>query len=213
MSEIGSDEANGMPERGYILYPSKYNSAAKEEVAMHERSRTHSIPYQKQDGHRRRWRRIPVFALALVFGMSLALLAILPVGLVSQLIPVAQAHAVLLRSDPPANATLRVPPARVRLWFDDDLVPATSPPILPHAPGHQRLHARSLARPSRPRRPRAASGSSSHTCSAWCCWRLSGAYWPRRPSWRGAGQAHSRRPCCKRSSLAAASASSGGCVR
>src|SRR5258708_5595854 len=135
MSEVGSDGANRMPERGYILYPSKYNSAAKEEVAMHERSRTHSIPYQKQDGHRRRWRRIPVFALALVFGMSLALLAILPVGPVSQLIPVAQAHAVLLRSDPSANATLRVPPARVRLWFDDDLVPATSRAIVDDAAG------------------------------------------------------------------------------
>src|SRR5437879_1709651 len=133
MSEIGSDGTNGMPVRRYILHPSKYNLAAKEEVAMDERSRPHSIPNQKQDRYRRRWKHVPVFALALVFGMSLALLAILPGGPVSQLIPVAQAHAVLLRSDPSANATLRVPPARVRLWFDDDLVPATSRAIVDDA--------------------------------------------------------------------------------
>src|SRR5260370_28706608 len=126
MSEIGRDGANGMPERGYILHPSKYNSAAKEEVAMHERSRTHSIPYQKQDGHRRRWRRIPVFALALGFGMRLALLAVLPVGPVSQLIPVAQAHTVLLRSDPSSNDNLRQTPPRVRLWIDAHPIHSTS---------------------------------------------------------------------------------------
>src|SRR2546421_12663611 len=93
---------------------------------MDESSRPHRIPYQKPYGHRRRWKHVPVFALAFVFGMSLALLAILSGGPISQLIPVAQAHAVLLRSDPAANATLRVSPTRVRLWFDDDLVPATS---------------------------------------------------------------------------------------
>ncbi len=73
--------------------------------------------------HGARPRRLaPLFAL--VLGMSLALLAILPVGPASALIPVASAHAnhaVLVRSEPAANAILRTPPSRVRLWFSEAL--------------------------------------------------------------------------------------------
>ncbi len=118
---------------------------------MDESSRPHRIPYQKPYGHRRRWKHVPVFALAFVFGMSLALLAILSGGPISQLIPVAQAHAVLLRSDPAANATLRVSPTRVRLWFDDDLVPATSRAIVDDATGHEVDHRDGQVTRSKPR--------------------------------------------------------------
>jgi len=83
--------------------------------------------------------------------MSLALLAILSGGPISQLIPVAQAHAVLLRSDPAANATLRVSPTRVRLWFDDDLVPATSRAIVDDATGHEVDHRDGQVTRSKPR--------------------------------------------------------------
>lgn len=38
----------------------------------------------------------------------------------------AQAHAVLIRSDPPAGAALSRSPAEVRLWFSEDLAPALS---------------------------------------------------------------------------------------
>jgi len=86
-----------------------------------------------------------------MLGLSLTVLAFLPVGPVSQLIPVAQAHAVLLRSDPAANALLRVPPARVRLWFDDDLVSATSRAIVDDATGHEVDHRDSQVSRSNPR--------------------------------------------------------------
>ena len=118
---------------------------------MHERGRTHSVLCQKRDQYRRRWRRLLLFALALVCGLSLALLVALPVGPASQLIPVAQAHAVLLRSDPPANALLRTPPAQVRLWFDDALVPATSRVIVDDATGHEVDHRDSQVSSSNPR--------------------------------------------------------------
>jgi len=75
--------------------------------------------------------------LALLFGSSLAIFLFLPVGPVSRLIPEASAHALPVRSDPPANAVLRVPPAYVRIWFDDGLVPATSRIIVENAQGQQ----------------------------------------------------------------------------
>ena len=72
-------------------------------------------------------RRSKLFALLSGMGLTLLmLLALLPVGPAGQFIPAALAHAVLLRSDPAANAVLRVPPSHVFLWFDDELVPATS---------------------------------------------------------------------------------------
>jgi len=57
---------------------------------------------------------------------GLGLLLLLPLGPASRFIPIAWAHAELLRSDPVANVILRVPPSRVYLWFDDELLPATS---------------------------------------------------------------------------------------
>lgn len=38
----------------------------------------------------------------------------------------AEAHAKLSRSDPPAASTLRASPAEVRLWFTENLEPAFS---------------------------------------------------------------------------------------
>lgn len=64
--------------------------------------------------------------LALLLSVGLGLLLLLPLGPASRFIPIAQAHAELLRSDPAANAILRVPPSRIRLWFNDELLPATS---------------------------------------------------------------------------------------
>lgn len=74
---------------------------------------------------------------ALVLGFGLALLALLPVGPASGLIPSAWAHALPVRTDPAANAALRTPPAQVRIWFDDALVPATSHISVQDPLGHE----------------------------------------------------------------------------
>lgn len=70
----------------------------------------------------RRWRLL----FALVFAISLSAALFLPVGPTSRLIPVVAAHALPVRSDPAANAVLRVPPSQVRIWFTDALVSTTS---------------------------------------------------------------------------------------
>jgi copper transport protein len=64
--------------------------------------------------------------MGLALGMLLALLALLPVGPGNGLIPIASAHAILVRSDPPANAKLQAPPSQVRLWFSEDVNGGTS---------------------------------------------------------------------------------------
>jgi copper transport protein len=43
---------------------------------------------------------------------------------------IAQAHAVLLRSDPAQDARLRTAPAQVRMWFSEDLNPALSTAVV-----------------------------------------------------------------------------------
>ena len=92
---------------------------------MREHFQHDKMHKQRQLTQTRRCARL--FALVFAMGlMLLMLLALLPIGPASRLIPAALAHAVLLRSEPAANAVLRVPPSHVSLWFDDELVPATS---------------------------------------------------------------------------------------
>ncbi|HKT39508.1 MAG TPA: copper resistance CopC family protein, partial [Ktedonobacterales bacterium] len=64
--------------------------------------------------------------LALAVGVMLAFLSLLPVGPLGRTLPVASAHALLVRSDPKANAILQAPPAAVHAWFSEDLNPLTS---------------------------------------------------------------------------------------
>jgi putative copper export protein/methionine-rich copper-binding protein CopC len=52
-------------------------------------------------------------------------------------IPVASAHAYLLRSDPPANVVLNAPPQMVRLWFSENLNPFTSHAIIVDTTNHE----------------------------------------------------------------------------
>lgn len=47
-------------------------------------------------------------------------------------------HAILLRSDPPANTTLTTPPIQVRMWFSEDLNPTFSTAAVVN-PGNQRV--------------------------------------------------------------------------
>ncbi len=64
--------------------------------------------------------------LAVGCGVILALLAFSPVGPAAGLLPVASAHALLVRSDPAANAILDAPPSHVVMWFSEDVNPLTS---------------------------------------------------------------------------------------
>jgi copper transport protein len=77
-----------------------------------------------------------------LFGLTLALAMLLLVGLpgvMSALIPAASAqslgprlpaHALLVRSDPKADARLQVPPSRVRMWYSEELNPLTSKAVV-----------------------------------------------------------------------------------
>jgi methionine-rich copper-binding protein CopC/uncharacterized membrane protein len=80
--------------------------------------------------HRRRpasaVRRLAALGMAICLGLLLSLAALVPLGPLSGLIPIASAHAFLLRSDPPARALLPAPPSAVRLWFSEDISPLTS---------------------------------------------------------------------------------------
>src|SRR5579859_3061301 len=71
-------------------------------------------------GHRPRRHRRPTLA-ALLGALVLALACWWPAGPFHAAIPVASAHAILVRSDPAADTVLRTPPNRVRLWFSEDL--------------------------------------------------------------------------------------------
>src|SRR5689334_22626903 len=64
--------------------------------------------------------------LSAALGLLLALLALAPVGPAASLIPIASAHAVLVRSDPADHAVLQAPPSSVRLWFSEEINPLTS---------------------------------------------------------------------------------------
>lgn len=64
--------------------------------------------------------------VAVCCAIALFLLALSPVGQATGLLPTASAHALLVRSDPAANAILNAPPSQVRMWFSEDINPGTS---------------------------------------------------------------------------------------
>ncbi|HST89502.1 MAG TPA: copper resistance protein CopC [Ktedonobacterales bacterium] len=74
----------------------------------------------------RRGHALPRRLLVAALGLLLALLALAPVGPAARLIPVASAHAVLVRSDPADHAVLQAPPSSVHLWFSEEINPLTS---------------------------------------------------------------------------------------
>ena len=75
--------------------------------------------------------------LALCCGVALTLLAFSPVGPAARLLPVASAHAVLVRSDPPADAILNAPPSHVAMWFSEDVNPLTSRAVVVDTTNHE----------------------------------------------------------------------------
>ena len=72
---------------------------------------------------RRLFRRLLVTACCAI---ALLLLALSPLGQATGLLPTASAHALLMKSDPAANAILNAPPAQVKMWFSEDINPGTS---------------------------------------------------------------------------------------
>nr|MBA2679808.1 copper resistance protein CopC/CopD [Ktedonobacteraceae bacterium] len=78
-----------------------------------------------------------LFCCALLLGMGFALLSLFPFGLLNRTIPFALAHALLLRSDPAANAVLNAPPPRIRLFFSEDLNDLTSRIVVVDTTNHQ----------------------------------------------------------------------------
>src|SRR5258708_8948548 len=65
-------------------------------------------------------------ALALTLALGALTVLLAPVGPGRGLIPVAAAHALLVRSDPAADAILQSPPTHVRLTFSENLNAGTS---------------------------------------------------------------------------------------
>lgn len=82
-------------------------------------------------------RRRRLLLSAFVLCCGLALLALLPVGPASWLIPSAWAHALPVRSEPGQGAILRKAPSQVHIWFDDVLVPANSHMSVLDPHGHE----------------------------------------------------------------------------
>jgi copper transport protein len=72
---------------------------------------------------RRLFRR---FLVVTCCAIALLLLALSPLGQATGLLPTASAHALLVKSDPAANAILNAPPSQVRMWFSEDINPGTS---------------------------------------------------------------------------------------
>src|SRR5260370_3486279 len=86
------------------------------------------------------FRCLPHLAAALcafVLSLGLLLLTMLPLGPLGLNLPVASAHAYLLRSDPPANAILNAPPQIVRMWFSEELNPFTSHAVVVDTTNHE----------------------------------------------------------------------------
>ena len=79
---------------------------------------------------RNRWRhafmRRCVLSLGFAVALALVLATRLPTTSGAGLIPFASAHALLVHSDPAAHAVLQELPSHVRLWFSEDVNPATS---------------------------------------------------------------------------------------
>ncbi len=78
-----------------------------------------------------------LFCGASLLGVSFALISLLPLGLLNRAIPLAFAHALLLSSDPAANAILNAPPQRIRLFFSEDLNDLTSRAVVVDTTNHQ----------------------------------------------------------------------------
>jgi copper transport protein len=93
-------------------------------------------------GQRARWS-----FLGTILGLSLALFSFLPIGSLSQFLPIAAAqplsatstgpliaslpaHALLVRSDPAARAILQTPPSSVKMWFSESVNPLTSKAVV-----------------------------------------------------------------------------------
>ena len=86
------------------------------------------------------FRRLPHLAAALcafILSVGLLLLTMFPIGPLGLNIPVASAHAYLLRSDPPANAILNAPPPIVHMWFSEELNPFTSHAVVVDTTNHE----------------------------------------------------------------------------
>lgn len=75
----------------------------------------------KHSGRRARRRTRVRILVGFVLGLVLCLAAALPGGPAASLIPSASAHALLVRSDPAADAIVQAPPSQVRLWFSEDV--------------------------------------------------------------------------------------------
>ena len=71
-------------------------------------------------------RRLIRIVVAVCCAAALAMLAFSPVGPAARFLPVASAHALLVRSDPAADAILNAPPSQVKMWFSEDINPLTS---------------------------------------------------------------------------------------
>lgn len=78
-----------------------------------------------------------LFCCASLLGISFALISFLPLGLLNRATPLALAHALLLSSDPAANAILNAPPQRIRLFFSEDLNDLTSRVVVVDTTNHQ----------------------------------------------------------------------------
>ncbi len=77
-----------------------------------------------------RWPHLAAMLCALVLSVGLVVLTMFPLEPLGLSLPVASAHAYLLRSDPPANKVLKAPPQIVRLWFSEEINPFTSHAII-----------------------------------------------------------------------------------
>ncbi|HET9979985.1 MAG TPA: copper resistance protein CopC, partial [Ktedonobacterales bacterium] len=83
-------------------------------------------------------RRLSRRLLVAVCGaIALFLLALSPVGQATGLLPTASAHALLVKSDPAANAILNAPPGQVKMWFSEDINPATSRAVVVDTTNHE----------------------------------------------------------------------------
>ncbi|HEV2406004.1 MAG TPA: copper resistance CopC family protein, partial [Ktedonobacterales bacterium] len=80
-------------------------------------TRAKAGPGRRSFSFQRRRTRIIVGVIALL----ICVLTFLPVGPTAGMMPVASAHAVLVRSDPAADSVAQTPPSRLRLWFSEDL--------------------------------------------------------------------------------------------
>jgi copper transport protein len=80
------------------------------------------------------WRHV---LLATALGLLLLVAVGVPLGPLSHLTPTASAHAVLVRSEPQADAILHAPPSQVRLWFSESINPFTSKVVVVDPTNHE----------------------------------------------------------------------------